>query len=359
MNDSFFNHMKKKAVIYIPVMTFILVFLSLLCLPTYLTAGETLEFTSAHFDLEKLGDGVYAAIHKVGGGAVCNGGIIDLGGRTVIFDPFLSLDAARDLKDAAKKLCTGPIVYVVNSHSHRDHTNGNMIFKPDAAIIATGKTRLDLMAGAAEYLERIKETAPKQYESLKTDFENENDPEKKQDIALWLGYYEALVKDSLELRIVPPDITFTKKIVLSGTERTIELVAPGHGHSESDLVLFLPEEGILFAGDLVFYKMHPYTGEGDPYNWLKILKTMQSWNINTVVPGHGPVEDASCLKVMVEYLVMLDKTAQNLLDEGISPDFAEEMPVPKLYEDWDFGNFFAGSVKFMMTYVAKKRLEME
>jgi glyoxylase-like metal-dependent hydrolase (beta-lactamase superfamily II) len=359
MPDTHSSHRNKWTTNNIFFSALIFLLLSSVCLPVSLTAGETVDFESTHFDLEKLADGVYAAIHKLGGGAVCNGGIIDLGGRTVIFDPFLSLGAARDLKTAAEALCSGPITFVVNSHSHSDHVLGNMIFTQDAAIIATEKARQDLMKGVDEYLTMVRETAPKQYESLKAAYETETDPAAKRNTLLWLGYYESLAKDAPELQIVPPDTTFTEKMVLSGSERTAELIALEHSHSSSDLVLYLPAEEILFTGDVVFYKMHPYVGDSDPYLWIKTLEMLQSWDIKIVVPGHGPVSDASVLSVMADYLVMLDKSARNLLDERISPDFADEMPIPKAFADWDFGNFYAGSVKFMMRYVSKKRLEIK
>jgi glyoxylase-like metal-dependent hydrolase (beta-lactamase superfamily II) len=96
--------------------------------------------TSPHFRIEKLADGVYAAIHKDGGGAICNAGIVGLGDRTLVFDVFLTPQAARDLKVAAELLTRKPVTLVVNSHCHNDHIWGNQVFTAQADILSTVTT---------------------------------------------------------------------------------------------------------------------------------------------------------------------------------------------------------------------------
>jgi cyclase len=87
-------------------------------------------FRSQHFRLERLADGIYAAIHIDGGWAQSNAGIIDLGDRTLIFDTFINPEAATDLRAAAEELTGRSTVVVINSHSHNDHIWGNQIFPP-------------------------------------------------------------------------------------------------------------------------------------------------------------------------------------------------------------------------------------
>lgn len=96
--------------------------------------------SSVHFKVEKLTDGVYAAIASDTGFAVCNAGIIDLGDITLVFDPFMSPRAGADLKKAAVALTGKPVICVVNSHYHNDHIRGNQEF-PGARIISTVWTR--------------------------------------------------------------------------------------------------------------------------------------------------------------------------------------------------------------------------
>jgi cyclase len=84
-----------------------------------------------------LADGVYAAIHIDGGAAIGNAGIVDLGDRTLIYDTFLTPQAAEDLRIAAEALTGRPIDAVLNSHWHNDHIWGNQVFSANTEIIST------------------------------------------------------------------------------------------------------------------------------------------------------------------------------------------------------------------------------
>jgi cyclase len=83
---------------------------------------------SKHFQIERLADGVYAAIASEQGYAICNVGIIDIGDRTILFDTFISPEAARDLLKATEQLTSHKITHVINSHGHNDHIRGNQVF---------------------------------------------------------------------------------------------------------------------------------------------------------------------------------------------------------------------------------------
>src|SRR5215813_298192 len=98
-------------------------------------------FPSAHFRVHQLADGVFAAIHAEGGLAQSNAGIIDLGDRVLVFDTFISPQAATDLRSAVAALLSRPIGAVINSHYHNDHIWGNQAFPGDVPIVATRKTR--------------------------------------------------------------------------------------------------------------------------------------------------------------------------------------------------------------------------
>ena len=76
---------------------------------------------SKHFRLQQLAEGVYAVIHIDGGAAIGNAGIVDLGGRTLIYDALFTPQAAEDLRTAAEAVLRRPIDAVINSHWHNDH----------------------------------------------------------------------------------------------------------------------------------------------------------------------------------------------------------------------------------------------
>ena len=78
-------------------------------------------FNSEHFAIEKLSDGVYAVIHKTGGYAICNSGIVDLGDETLVFDCFISPKAAFDLKKAAEELTGNQVKYLIHLEKKLKH----------------------------------------------------------------------------------------------------------------------------------------------------------------------------------------------------------------------------------------------
>jgi cyclase len=84
-------------------------FLALFLLTFYLFA----QVQSKHFAIQKLSDGVYAAIATNGGHAICNAGIIDLGDATLIFDPFMTPEAAKDLQKVSEQLTGHKVKYVI------------------------------------------------------------------------------------------------------------------------------------------------------------------------------------------------------------------------------------------------------
>src|SRR5512143_3308982 len=109
--------------------------------------------SSKHFVLQPLASGIFAAIARDGGAAISNAGLIDLGDQLLVFDTFLTPQAALDLREASIHFLGRAPQLVVNSHYHNDHIWGNQVFAPDAQIVSSARTR-DLIASAgAEELE--------------------------------------------------------------------------------------------------------------------------------------------------------------------------------------------------------------
>src|SRR5512136_2075432 len=117
---------------------------------------------SKHFQIERLANGVYAAVASEKGYASCNAGIIDIGDRTIIFDTFVSPEAARDLLKATEQLTLHKITHVVNSHDHGDHIRGNQVFDSDVDIISTVSTREAIARNEPKNIKSEKETIQKE-----------------------------------------------------------------------------------------------------------------------------------------------------------------------------------------------------
>jgi len=159
---------------------------------------------SEHFTLEQLVDGVYAAIASPGGKAFSNGGIVDLGDQTLVFDAFETPAAAGDLRSAAEQLTGRPVTYLIISHCHADHWGGNQAFAPETAIITTHAIRqempdamgwmIDLKENPSELEQAIQETR----ERLETEIDERQRASLTASIARMTGWQEIL--PTFELR---------------------------------------------------------------------------------------------------------------------------------------------------------------
>lgn len=340
------QNIKLSIVFFVCISTLILFF------PVYHVYAQTID--SKHFRLEKLAEGVYAAIHINGGYAICNAGIINLGEKTLIFDPFITPEAALDLRTAAETLFDNPITYVVNSHFHNDHIRGNQVFVPGASIISTTTTREYIVKHEPESIADEKEYAPKRLAQLQAELQTEKDSVKRIELVMWVGYFEALATSNSELKTIIPDITIKDKLILYGKERTAELIEFEKGHTESDLILYLPKEKIVFMGDLLFIDNHPWIADGYPKNLITTLNNIRQMDAGTFIPGHGKVGSKDDIVTMIDYIEMIKLTALNLLNDGKSAEDINELQIPEAYEDWLLSNFYKMNVKFMYESLQEK-----
>ena len=309
---------------------------------------------SPHFEIERLCDGVYAALHKNGGGAICNSGIVDLGDRTLIFDTFLTPQAALDLKTAAEALTGKPVSIVINSHCHNDHIWGNQVFEPGAGIISSTITRESIAAKGIEECAWYKENAPKRLASLQEHYGATNDEKERSELSLWLDYYRHLVEAIPNLNVVLPSVTYSGRMVIHGSKRTAELIEYENGHTESDIILFLPQDSIIFMGDLLFVDSHPYLGDGDPDVLTETLGKIKIMDAKTLVPGHGRVGANDDLEIMINYIEACRELASKMMNTGKKEEAIEKIKVPSAFESWQQEGFFMTNLRFLYRRLSKE-----
>ena len=314
-----------------------------------------IPFASKHFTLYQLAAGVFAAVAVSGGAAVSNAGIIDLGGRTLIFDTFMTPEAARDLRLAAQQLTGRDPELVINSHYHNDHIWGNQVFKPQSLIISTAQTLKLIQTQGQVELKDAHETSAGRVEQFSKQYEAVQDEKKKQDLLLWIGYYQALVNNLPELTVRLPDITFENRLAIRGSDRSVELISFENSHAGSDTILVMPDAGIIFMADLLFVKSHPYLAEGNVFRLLNSLKQISSMGANVLVPGHGGLGSAADLRSNVDYISTCVETAQMLAAEGdVSDARIAREDVPTRFEDWELSRFFTINLKSLSTKPATR-----
>jgi cyclase len=266
--------------------------------------------TPRHFRLEAVGRGAWAAIALPDRGAVGNAAFVDLGGEALVFDTHFTPGAARELRAAAEELA-GPVRWVVNSHWHGDHVRGNAVFE-DATILSTARTRELIATRGEERLRALKEGG---LEDVEQDLRARG---MLDELALLAELKAEL--PALEQRL--PDETWEGRRDVGHAE----LLTWGGGHSDSDGVVWLREQRVAFAADLVFVGRQLWAGDGDPARWLTILERLGELGIETVVPGHGPVggpQDLATVRDYLEALLPLSDAMPERFDALDSPEMWE------------------------------------
>lgn len=297
------------------------------------------EFYSDHFTVDKLNDGIYAVIHKTGGYAICNSGIIDLGEETLVFDTFISPEAAKDLKNAAEQLTGNKVNYVINSHFHNDHIRGNQVFT-DAEIISTQKSKQLIEETEPEQLAWEKSVIDQRIKASQQMISEETDFQKLDEHKMWLGYYKAIKESFNEYVITLPNRFIEDTLIIRGSDREVVLLSLGKGHTESDIILWIPSEKILFTGDLLFVERHPWLGDGFTEEWIGNLNELKKMNARFIIPGHGSLGDNRNMDLMIEYLTSINAIVSKAIDENQSEEELKRTDIPEAYKKWWFGKFF-------------------
>ncbi len=310
-------------------------------------AGSALRFASPHFRLERLTDGVFAAIATRDGLALSNSTLVDLGEETLIFDTTMGPDAGADLRRAARALFGERPIVLAISHYHWDHHRGSQQF-PGSRIFGTLGTREKLLpvAGPPTGEERA------MWESELLELERQELPEAER--AMWRNVFRATIRTLPQLQTIPPDRTFEESVELHGSNRSARLVTFGGGHSISDAFLHLPSDRTVAAGDLVSVRCHPSLGDGDPARWRGILDRMLALGFDRVVPGHGDVGGPEDLRTVREYIETLEERTRTALAAGADPATAAIGPVPAPYDAWWLRSLFEQNVRFLYRRAASE-----
>jgi glyoxylase-like metal-dependent hydrolase (beta-lactamase superfamily II) len=297
---------------------------------------------SPFFQLVPLSEGVYAAIVEDGTGALGNAGIVDLGDRTLVFDTFQTPVAAIDLKIAAESLTGKSVSLVINSHWHMDHVLGNQVFE-GAWIVSTEKTKKLINERVASFIETVKKH-PDYPDHLAKAAEKENDLGKRRELIRNSQDARHIAEHIHKFRLTPPNVTFREQLWISGSKRSILIQTMGSGHTEDDTILYLPEDKILFAADLVSVDFHPSMKYGDPDKWLAILDKLSEMQIDQVVPGHGTVGEKQAVERVKQYIRDVKKAAAEI---GYSLQDVGECTMNESFRHWASPSLYWANIGFL------------
>jgi cyclase len=285
---------------------------------------------SGLFKLVEAGDRVWAAIATDWTDAVGNASIVDLGGRVLVVDTFISARAGAELREAARRLTGAEAAWVVNTHFHNDHCGGNEVFAEAARIAATEGTRDKILERAAALPERI---AQLEAQLAELGGGTAGGGAADSEVESRRGELASEIDVMRRLRLVAPEATFSDRLTIHGERRVAQVVAVGAAHTLSDAVVHLPQERILIAGDVVLNSVLPWVGDGDVRSWVGVLGRLAELDAATVIPGHGEVGQGTIVAEMGAYVRDLLGLVEAAVAAapGVAP---EELPVPELPERW-------------------------
>jgi glyoxylase-like metal-dependent hydrolase (beta-lactamase superfamily II) len=214
------------------------------------------------------------------GNFISNAGFVVTGDSVVVIDALGSPALARELLRQIRRITAKPVSHVLLTHYHADHVYGLQVFKEAGATIVAERHGLEYLNSDAAQL-RLQAS--------------------RTDLAPWID---------AQTRLMPADrwIDGDLDLAIGGTRFQLRRVGPSH--TEDDLAIFLPDERVLFAGDLVFRGRVPYVGQADSKHWIAALEQLLALDAAVIVPGHGPEsrQPREDITLTRDYLAYLRKT---------------------------------------------------
>ena len=269
----------------------------------------TLTLETSLLTLEEVGDNIYALISDTDyppaneNIAICNAGIVIGEDGVLVIDPFQNEALGNLLLSEVAKLTNLPVKYVLNTHYHFDHTGGNKAIKAqEIAIIGRGTIREDMLTKNQEF-----DPTPAVPNLIIND-----------DSKIWLG------------------------------DRVIELEEVAGHSGGTDVIAYIPDAQVLFAGDILFNQRFPYVADGNILAWQATLNYLSDkYSEATIIPGHGAIGDRDTLDTLKAYLNELELMARKWQELGWSETEVLERAaeIPEAYQDYKFQGLYPSNLK--------------
>ena len=282
----------------------------------------------AAYKFTEIVPGVYSAI---GTGSLIvgsNSAVIVNANDVLIVDSHISPESARAMLRELKTITDKPVKFLVNTHFHYDHANGNQVFAPDAGsrgpggaidIIGHDYTRKRLTGDILQrgMFAELLSGFPKQLDDLKARAAAERDPAAKERIEQLLRTQTAYGEQLRETKPTAPNVTVSDRLTLYRGDREIQLLYVGRGHTAGDLVVYLPKERVLCSGDLLVNQVANLV---DSYvnEWPDAIEKLRGIDFVDVIPGHGdPFKGKDRIDWFQAYLRDIWQQASRLHADGV------------------------------------------
>ena len=236
-------------------------------------------------ELTEVAPGTFAYVQAGGGMCISNAGFIAGKNGSTVVDAMFVPSMANEFIGRFKRVAHTPVRRLVNTHHHVDHTAANFCF-PGIDKIAHARAREVLMRWGFP-AERLAPMVPH-----------------------FAGEFD-------QIQLDPPNVVFEGgQMLLDDGQREIHLLHWGMAHTVGDVLVHLPEERVVYAGDVAFFYVTPLAFEGHISRWIAALERLLEMDIDRVVPGHGPVGGKDEIRQTRDYFLLLKEAAVHGHEEG-------------------------------------------
>jgi glyoxylase-like metal-dependent hydrolase (beta-lactamase superfamily II) len=250
-----------------------------------------------------LGNGAYAYLQPSGTWGYSNAGLVADGDEALLidtlFDERLTADMLRALKEASG-FGADEIATVVNTHANGDHTFGNRLARKATIIASTATAR-----------EMSQDAGPELLAELMRNTETMGEVG-----AFFRRVFGAFDFAGVSLRL--PDRTFSGEELLRVGDKQVRLIEVGPAHTGGDVLVHVPSDRVVFTGDILFVDSAPIAWSGPVKNWIAACDRIREMDVETIVPGHGPITDNAGVTAMQDYLAYVDREARKRHAAGLS-----------------------------------------
>lgn len=252
--------------------------------------------------LHALGNGAYAWLAPDGSWGWSNAGLVVDGDQSLLVDTLFDLPLTREMLDAmrdAEPGAAGTIDTLVNTHSNGDHCHGNELVE-GAEIIASSASA-----------EEMNELPPEAMAAMMKGFSGDPGP---------LGRYMRHCFGAFRfegIRHTPPTRTFDGRLSLRVGGKDVELIEVGPAHTRGDVLVHVPADRTIFTGDILFVDGTPIMWAGPVERWIDACRRIEALDVETVVPGHGPISDRRGAAAVRGYLEYVRDEARRRFEAGL------------------------------------------
>ena len=268
--------------------------------------------------LHDLGGGTYAWLQPDGSWGWSNAGLVVDGEASLLVDTLFDLPLTREMLAAMRDAAPAAraIDTLVNTHANGDHCYGNELVG-DAEIIAS-----------TACAEEMGDTPPAALAALVKTIGAQDS-----DLGRWTrASFGAFEFDGITL--TPPTRTFDGTLSLDVGDKRVELIEVGPAHTRGDVIVHVPDEHVVYTGDILFVEGTPIVWEGPIANWIDACERIAALGAESIVPGHGPITDRRGVDAVRAYLEFVRDEARARFEAGLpAADAARDIDLGA-FADW-------------------------